>query len=193
MKLKTRRTLVLFLIAVVLIIGATGNIVAQTTQSESSGKWKPVKVKLPDGYMPAEFPEKRAGQLLLDPKRPAGMFIVYPKAGDGPDVLPDLLKSMVARMFFHDEKAKTVWTATPLTAHPGIDNETGTLYSTSNNEKEIQLVSYTRTLGVTTVVYGYYGMGHKTGKHKDDAPFIDASGKGVEAFDKFWKSIKETK
>jgi hypothetical protein len=168
------------------------NVFAQAAQSASTGQWKPVKLKLPDGYMPAEFPEKRAGKLLLDPKRPDGMFIVYPKAGDGVDVLPNLLKPMVAGMFFHDEKAQVAWTETPLAAHPGIENETGTLYSASNNEMEIQLAAYTRTLGATTVVYGYYAMRHKSGKHKDDAPFIDASGKGAETFDKFWRSIKES-
>lgn len=150
-------------------------------------------MKLPDGFMPAEFPEKRAGKLLLDPKRPDGMFIVYPKAEEGPDVLPNLLKPMVAGMFLHDEKAQLAWTATPLTAHAGIENETGTLFSASNNEMEIQLVLYTRRLGATTIVYGYYGMRHKAGKHKDDAPFVDATGKGAGDFDKFWKSIKASK
>lgn len=193
MKLKMPRLLLLSLMIVVFSIGAVTNISAQTAQSESNAKWKPVKLKLPDGYMPADFPEKRAGKLLLDPKRPDGMFIVYPKAEDGPEVLPNLLKTMVAGMFFHDDKSQATWTATPLTAHPGIENETGTLYSASNNEMEIQLVSYTRTLGATTVVYGYFAMRHKSGKYKDDASFIDASGKGVGAFDKFWQSIKESK
>ena len=193
LKLKTPRLLLLSLLIAVLALGATASTSAQTGQSESNAKWKPVKLKLPDGYMPADFPEKRAGKLLLDPKRPDGMFIVYPKPEDGPDVLPNLLQSMVAGMFFHDEKAQVSWTATPLAAHPGIENETGTLYSASNNEMELQLVSYTRTLGATTVVYGYFAMRHKSGKYKDDAPFIDASGKGVGTFDKFWQSIKESK
>jgi hypothetical protein len=190
---KTSRTLLLSLTAAVFALGATLNLFAQTAQSEPKDKGKPVKLKPPDGFMPAEFPEKRAGMLLLDPKRPDGIFIVYPKAEDGPDVLPNLLKSMVAGMFFHDEKAQVPWTAAPLAAHPGIENETGLLYSASNNETEIQLAFYTRTLGATTVVYGYYAMRHKSGKHKDDAPFIDTTGKGAETFDKFSRSIQESK
>jgi len=193
LKLNTPRVLLLSLIIAALSIGATTNLSAQSAQSESNPQWKPVKLKLPAGYMPADFPEKRAGKLLIEAKRPDGMFIVYPKPEDGPEVLPTLLKSMVAGMFFHKDKSQATWTATPLTAHPGIENETGTLYSASNQEMEIQLVSYTRTLGATTVVYGYFAMRHKSGKHKDDASFIDAYGKGVEAFDKFWQSIKESK
>jgi len=159
----------------------------------SDPNWKPVSLKLPAGYMPADFPEKRAGKLLLNPKKPAGMFIVYPKEGESPDVLPDLLKSIVAEMFFHDAKATVNWTALPLPPHEGTENESGTLYSASNAKMEIQLAVYTRTFGVTKVLYGYYGMRNKGEKKKDDAPFMDAAGKGVEDFDKFWKSIKASK
>jgi hypothetical protein len=182
------------ILAVVFAAGAAREMAAQSTESQSSGKSKPVALKLPDGYMPGEFPEKRMGKVLLNPKKPAGMFIVYPKADEGPDVLPNVLKSMVVEMFYHDSKTPVEWTTAPLPAHQGIENETGTLYSTSNDKMELQLASYMRTVGGATIMYGYYGMRHKGGKSKkDDALFIDSSGKGVEDFDKFWQSIHASK
>jgi hypothetical protein len=158
----------------------------------SDPKWKPVALKVPDGYMPADFPEKRNGKLLLNPSKPAGMFIVYPTVGEGPEVLPNILKSMVTGMFFHDAKAQVLWTTVTLPAHKDITGESGALYSASNDKMEIQVAVYDRTVGATRVLYGYYGMRHKE-KKKDDAPFLDSSGEGVKDFDKFWKSIKESK
>ena len=143
--------------------------------------------------MPGDFPENRAGKLLLDPKRPDGMFIVYPKDGESPDVLQNLLKATVVEMFLHDSKIPVAWTPSALPAHQGVENESGILYSAATDKMELQLASYTRTLGNVTVIYGYYGMKHKGGKNKDDAPFLDSTGKGVEGFDKFWKSIHATK
>jgi hypothetical protein len=171
--------------ASVFAIGIAWNTFAVPTQ-------KPVVAKPPDGYMPADFPDKRMGKLLLNPGKPAGMFIVYPTAGEGPEVLPDLLKSTVAQMFFHDEKAQVSWTTVALPAHKEIAGESGTLYSASNDKMEIQLAVYDRTVGSTRVLYGYYGMRHKE-KKSDDAPFMNSSGEGVKDFDKFWKSIKESK
>jgi hypothetical protein len=184
-------SLLFSLLAVVLAAGTVQNTAAQSSESQS--KWKPVELKLPSGYMPAEFPEKRAGKLLLNPNKPAGMFIVYPKKGDSPDALPNLLKDMVAGMFFHESKSPVNWNEIKLPAHEGVDQETGTLYTAASDKMEIQLAVYTRTLGATTVLYGYYGMRHKEKKAKDDAAFIDSSGKGVEDFDKFWKSIRASK
>lgn len=126
---------------------------------------------------------------LLDPKRPDGMFIVYPKVDESPDVLPNLLKSIVAEMFFHKSKTPVTWTTSALPAHQGVDDESGTLYTASNEKMEIQLAAYTRMFGETKILYGYYAMRHKSGK-KDDAAFLDSTGKGVEAFDKFWQSIR---
>jgi hypothetical protein len=140
--------------------------------------------------MPADFPEKRAGKLMLNPNRPAGMFIVYPKEGEGADVLPGLLKTMAAEMFFHKTKTPITWSSVVLPAHDGIENETGILYSTSDDKLEVQLAVYARTIGATKVLYGYYGMRHKGKPKKDDAAFMDSSGKGVEDFDRLWKSIK---
>lgn len=185
MNQKVPRKLLQSLLAIVFALGMACAASAQS----SDPNWKPVILKLPAGYMPAEFPEKRAGKLLLNPNRPAGMFIVYPKEGEGADVLPALLKSMAAGMFFHETKTPVAWASSLLPAHEGIDNETGTLYTASDEKMEVQLAVYARTMGATKVLYGYYGMRHKGKPKKDDAAFMDTSGKGVEDFDKFWKSI----
>ncbi len=174
-------------------LAAAHSVAARPTRPQTSNKAKPVIFKMPGGYMPADFPEQRFGKLLLNAKKPEGMFIVYPKAEDGPEVLPNLLKSMVAEMFFHDSKSPVEWTSSSLPAHEGIENESGTLYSAANEKMEIQLAVYTRTLGDTTVLYGYYGMRKKGKKSKDDAPFLDSAGKGVKDFDEFWKSIQAPK
>jgi hypothetical protein len=174
-------------------LAAAQNIGARPTPSQTSNQAKPVIFKMPGGYMPADFPEKRLGKLLLNAKKPEGMFIVYPKADEGPEVLQNLLKSMVAEMFFHDSKPQAEWTSLPLPAHEGIENESGTLYSAASEKMEIQLAVYTRRLGETTVLYGYYGMRQKGKKSKDDAPFLDSAGKGAKDFDEFWKSIQAPK
>lgn len=183
-----RMSRALLLLTLAIVFAAV--LVPYARAQSSDPNWKPVTLKPPAGYMPADFPEKRAGKLMLNPGKPAGMFIVYPKEGEGPEVLPNLLKAMVAEMFFHETKTPVEWTATTLPAHEGAENETGTLYSASDEKMEIQLAVYSRSFGATKVLYGYYGMRHKGKPKKDDAAFIDASGKGVEDFDKFWKSIQ---
>jgi hypothetical protein len=179
------------LLAAVFALGAARVSAAPTPQS--SGSFKPVRLKLPKGYMPTPLPEKRAGQLLLDAKRPAGMYILHPKAEESPETLNDSLKSMVAGMFLHETKSPVAWTASPLPSHEGVDNESGTLFSASDDRMEIQLAAYTRTVGGTKVAYGYYAMRHRDGKSKDDGTLLDNSGKGVEKFDKFCRSIRELK
>jgi hypothetical protein len=189
----TPRTLLLPLLAVALFVGAEIVAAAQSPQLQPSGTFKPVQLKLPKGYMPAPLPEKRKGQVLLDAKRPAGMYIVYPNADETPEAFNDFLKSMVAQMFLHDSKAPVTWTATPLPSHKGVKNEAGTLYSASDDKIEIQLAAYTRTVGETKVAYGYYARRLKGKTDKDDGILLDSEGKGVKAFDEFCASIKEYK
>ena len=187
------RTLLSSFLAITLLLVVSLVTFAQSSQSQSAHKAKPVKFKIPDGYMPADFPEKRLGKLMLDPKRPDGMFVAYSKDDENPDALTPILQSMVTSMFFHETKSPVEWTKSTLPAHEAIDNEPGTLYSASNGEMEIQLALYARVSGTTKLVYGYYGMRHKPETKKDDASFLDSSGKGVKDFDKFWQSIKNSK
>jgi tetratricopeptide (TPR) repeat protein len=160
---------------------------------QTSNNFKPVELKLPKGYMPASFPDKRNGQVLLDAKRPGGMYIVYPNADESPEAFTDYLKAMVKGMFLHDSKTPVTWTQTPLPPHKGVENESGTLYSASDDKMEIQLAAYTRNVGGTKVAYGYYAMRHKGKAKKDDAILLDGSGNGVKEFDAFCESIHESK
>lgn len=190
------RTPSLYLLAVAFSVGAAIAAAAQTPQAEPpaqpSSTFKPVLLKLPKGYMPMPFPEKRKGQVLLDSKRPAGMYIVYPKADETPEQFTAYLKSMVAEMFFHDSKTPLTWAESPLPPHKGVTNEAGTLYSTSNDKMDVQLAAYTRTVGETKVAYGYYARRLKGKTDKDDGVLLDSAGKGVKAFDAFCESIRES-
>lgn len=160
---------------------------------EPSGDFKPVQLKLPKGYMPMPFPEKRAGQVLLDAKRAAGMYIVYPKAGETPEAFNEFLKKMVVGMFLHDSKTPVTWAESPLPPHKGVADESGTLFNASDAEREIQLAAYTRTVGGTKVAYGYYASRRKGGKRDGDGVLLDGSGNGVKDFEKFCQSIRPMK
>jgi hypothetical protein len=193
LKPRTPLTLLSLTLAVVLLDGAVSVSNAQTTQTNPPATFRPVQLKLPKGYMPAPFPEKRKGQVLLDAKRPAGMYIVYPQEGETPEAFTEVLKRMVTEMFLHDSKTPVTWAESPLPPQKGIDNESGTLYSASNDKMEIQLAAYTRTVGETKVAYGYYARRLKGKADGDDGVMLDSSGKGVKAFEEFRKSIKEMK
>jgi hypothetical protein len=121
------------------------------------------------------------------------MYIVYPNADESPEAFTDYLKAMVKGMFLHDSKTPVTWTEAPLLPHKGVENESGTLYSASDDKMEIQLAAYTRNVGGTKVAYGYYAMRHKGKAKKDDAILLDASGNGVKEFDAFCESIHESK
>lgn len=185
------RGLLLSLLLACVFTGAASSAAAQT--AEPSGNFKPVELKLPKGYMPAPFPDKRTGQVLLDAKRAAGMYIVYPKAGETPEAFDEFLKTMVTGMFLRDSKTPVTWTESTLPAHKGVDNESGTLFSASDDKMEIQLAAYNRTVGETKVSYGYYAMRHKGEKKKDDGVFLDGAGSGVKDFEKFCQSIRPSK
>jgi hypothetical protein len=187
--LKTQNTSSGILWILLIVIAFSCSAVGQSSDSKSKG----LIFKAPSGYMPADFPEKRAGKMFLHPERPAGMFVTYLKEGESAKGLSESLESMVASMFFHDAKSQVVWSSAPLPPHEGTADESGTIYLASDEKMEVQLVTYSRTVGSWNVLYGYYGMRHKGKKAKDDAGFIDASGKGVEDFDKLWKTIQAPK
>ena len=60
----------------------------------------------------------------------------------------------------------------------------------SSGGMRIQLAIYARVVDPPTFYYGYFGMQHVPKEKKDDAAFMDNSGKGVSKFDKFVKSLK---
>ena len=144
---------------------------------------KPIVFKAPNGYMPAEL-SGHTGKLFLNPGKPAGMFVGYPKDGQDMTGFADEIRNTVGGMFLHDAKNLT-WNSASLPGHDGVEGEAGTLMTTSDDQMEVQLAFYTRPEGVA---YGYFGMRHKKPKG-DDAKFLDANGKGIKAFDELVKSI----
>lgn len=147
--------------------------------------------KVPEGYMQMQMPGFR-GVMMLEPKKPAGMFITYPNDNETTDALRQRILDLVAPMFIHDEKLKAVtpitWDAKPLPAHEGDGDGKAllNLYSAATNEMQVAI--YERTTGARPFLYGYFAMRHKSGK-SDDGKFLDEQGQGVKAFDKLWKSF----
>ena len=154
---------------------------------QSQAQKKGVIFKIPDGYMPMDFPEHK-GVLMLHPRKPAGMFVIYPKDDQKAEDLINIVRPVLAKMFIHDDKTELVWNEAPLPAHHDVPNETGKLLLTSEGKMEVQIAAYMRKIEGQEVVYGHFAMRDSSGK-KQSAEFVDASGDGVKDFDKFWKTI----
>ncbi len=162
---------------------AVSGLVVTAQQTQPSAK-QSIVFKSPKGYMPGEF-SKHSGRLFLDPSKPAGMFVGYPAEGQDMAAFIGEMQKMVGGMFLHDSKV-LVWDSATLPPHKGVQTESGTLMTTSNQEMEVQLAFYVRA--DKGVAYGYYAMRHKKAKG-DDAKFLDPSGAGVKALDELAKSI----
>ena len=147
--------------------------------------------KIPDGYMQMQMSGFR-GAMMLDPKKPGGMFVTYPNDNETSDALRQRILAFVSPMFIHDEKGKTAtpinWVASPLPAHEGDGDGKAVANVCSTATNELQVAIYERTTGPRPFLYGYFAMRHKSGK-SDDGKFLDAQGLGVKAFDKLWKSF----
>ena len=175
------RTINFFVVAALLLISVTTLPLGAAPQKSEQ---KPIVFKSPSGYMPLDF-SGHTGKLFLDPQKPAGMFVGYPKDGQDMNSFVDEVKNMVVAMFLHDAK-NPVWGSAPLPPHKGIDSESGNLMTTSDDKMEVQLAFYSRPQGMA---YGYFGMRHKKAKG-DDAKFLDSNGSGVKALDELAKSIQ---
>jgi len=172
--------LITLCLSALLLITTAGAPLASSPQGSEK---KPVMFKTPSGYMPAEF-SGHTGKLFLDPAKPAGMFVGYPKDGQDMTAFVVEVKGIVAGMFLHEEKNPS-WTSVSLPPHHGVDAETGNLNTVADDQMEVQLAFYSRPEGFA---YGYFAMRHKKPKG-DDARFLDANGGGVKAFDELVKSI----
>lgn len=153
-----------------------------------------VEFKVPDGYMRMDFPkydERRyKGLMMVDPDRPAGMFIILLEEGQTVEGLEAAAESIIKRMFVHSSKPEPAWDSSPLPAHEG--DESGKLVMGLSQVQDIQIAVYRRTGGRVPLVYGYFAMRDNTGKMKEpNGKFLDVSGSGAKAFDRFWRSIKE--
>lgn len=147
--------------------------------------------KVPDGYMRAPLTDY-SGLMMLDPKKPAGMFVTYPKDNETTEALRQRLLKTIGPMFIHDEKGgaePTIsWNTQPLASHEGDGDGKAVANTYSNETQELQVAIYERTAGPRPFLYGYFAMRHKAGK-SDDGKFLDENGQGVKAFDKLWKSL----
>lgn len=141
--------------------------------------------KTPDGWMPADKTE--VGPILfLNPKKPAVMFVTYPKPDEKTtEAQRQRLRTLAAGMFFHDDKAALNWVAKPIPSHPGDGDGKADIATAKLGDTEVQIVTYERTTGVRPFIYGYIAMRGKSG----GAPFVNEDGEGVKDFDKLWKSL----
>ena len=145
--------------------------------------------KAPGGWMPADKTE--VGPIVfLNPKKPAAMFVTYPKPEETTtEAQRQRVRALAAGMFFgHDSKVEPNWEVKRIQPHPGDGDGAADIATARQGDKEVQVVTYERTTGVRPFIYGYVAMRHLGGKG-DDAPFIDENGKGVKEFDKLWKSF----
>src|SRR6267378_1875524 len=118
---------------------------------------QPIMFKAPNGYMPADL-SKHAGKLLLDPKKPAGIFIGYPSDGQDIAGFTEEMKNTIAEMFLHNSKGR-LWSSAVLPPHKGLDSESGNLMMTSDDNMEVQLAFYVRA--DKGIAYGYFAMRHR--------------------------------
>ena len=143
--------------------------------------------KAPDGWMPADKTE--VGPIIfLNPKKPAVMFVTYPKPDETTtEAQRQRLRTLAAGMFFHDDKAALNWEVKSIPSHPGDGDGKADIATAKQGDMEVQIVTYERTTGVRPFIYGYIAMRDKKG----GAQFVDENGKGVKDFDKLWKSLPD--
>lgn len=201
-----KSTLTPIIAALLLLLASVSIQVASPAKSQESApqsaqdstpekKRKSVIFYVFKNYFSDKFPNHKAGILMLNPQKPSGMFLVYPDKGETTQQLMDKVKSLVAGMFFHvpESKVNVTWTASALPKHKGVENESGTLFAASDEKHEAQLAFYVRNFDGTEIAYGYFSNRKKDSKSEEGGQFLDSSGGGVEDFDKFWKSIRESK
>lgn len=193
----SRLRAILFTLSLLLALLIPAASFAQTAQVQSAEQKAYIIFKVPKGYMGAEYPEHKTGRILLDPKRPAGMFVVYLKDDETPEAFTEELKKMIGEMFYHtpdsESDFKPTWTASSVPALTTMSDETGTLFTSSDGKMQVQLASYIFTLSEKKVAYGYFAMQHVEKRRGDDGRFLDSSGGGVKDFEKLWKSIQPAK
>ena len=144
--------------------------------------------KAPDGWMP--FDQSEVGPILfMHPKKPAVMFVTYPKQDETTtEGQRQRLRQQAAQMFFHDPKVALDWQVKSIPSHDGDGDGKADIATAKQGDTEVQIVTYERTTGVRPFIYGYIAM-RQEGKKDNSAPFIDEQGKGVKDFDKLWKSL----
>jgi hypothetical protein len=178
---------VLVAVLILLAAPATG-IYAQEVRTSRVEQLGTFRVDPPEGYSTGQFPVEHRGSLFVDDDKTDGMFFAFEFPGDNSATIGEKMKTSVFERYFPGHPQPQSWTVSTLPAHPGMTNETATLYSFVNAGAEIQLAEYATTSGQVRIHYGYFAMRH-TKKARKDAPFLDPAGNGVPKFEKFWRSI----
>lgn len=179
-------------LTVLALLGLTVlSFVALPTQVTAQDQKVALSFKVPDGYMQVPISNFR-GVMMLDPKKPAGLFVISPNDNETPEVLRERILAFVGPMFIHDEKLKAAttitWDSKTLPSHEGdgAGKAVANFYGTATEETQVAI--YERATEGKPALYGYFAMRHKSGKG-DDGKFLDEQGQGVKAFDKLWKSF----
>ena len=162
---------------------ATADEVKAGKTSEGGAVFKP-----PKGYMPAPFADFK-GLLMLDPKKPAGMFVTYPNEGETAEALRQRARAAIVKMFIHKaDVPDTAWQLKAIPPHAGDTAAAVVAIYAGGEDKEVQVAAYERKEGSYLIVYGYFAARNKSGKG-DNGRFLDEQGKGVKDFDKLWQSF----
>lgn len=144
--------------------------------------------KVPDGYLKAPF--AGTGVVMLDPKKPAGMFVVY-LDGQTPDKLRTTLLETLAKMFIHQEKnLELKWILRELPLDPTDGKGVAQMHYAAVGDKHIQVAVYERSVGPRPFLYGYFAMRQPMDKG-ESAKFLDDEGRGIKDFDKLRKSFSK--
>jgi hypothetical protein len=164
---------------------AAGQEVAAPAQKTAEAADRGAAVfKVPSGWM-AIKDSQLGPTLLLNPKKPAAMFVSYPKQGETTEALRLRLRPLAAGMFFDEGKGEIRWEVKRIQPHPGDGDGVADIATAKQGDREVQVVTYERTTGARPFLYGYFAMRGKA----SSAPFIDENGKGVKDFDKLWKTL----
>ena len=161
---------------------------AQTNLNENGDG---IVFKIPKKVMPIQWASFK-GLLMLDQKRPTGIFISYPNDGESLESLTKRAEISIAKMFVHDEKKSEgiVWQIKSIPAHSGDKGENATMKFWEDETQSIQITFYEREWNNLKLIYGYFARKSKTSKDKDDSgDFLDDKGQGSKTFDEFWKSF----
>lgn len=151
-----------------------------------------VTFKTPDGYMMRGLSPTFKGVLMLNAERPSGIIVTYPNDDESIEKLKERLREYVLPMFAKAEKGdetikNAAWQTKNIPNHKGDKGDYASMSVYENDKQIVQVALYEREWNGLTIVYGYFAMKNKDdNKNKD---LLDDSGKGVKAFDKFWKTF----
>jgi hypothetical protein len=169
---------------------AASIVIAVTLSATVAGQERGAAVfKAPDGWLPADKSEL-GPSMFLNPKKPAVIFVTYPKPDETTTEQQRQRLRTVAVGMFLGIVGEINWQVKSIPSHPGDGDGKAEIATVKHGDKEVQIVTYERTTGPRPFIYGYMAMRHE-GKKSNSAPFLDENGKGVKEFEKLWKSFSD--